>query len=60
MIGERGDCWAKGITVVGRADAIGAVQKIDGVHSIDANEQNAFDMVAVVIMIGESGARANN
>jgi hypothetical protein len=37
--------------VVGRADAMGAIREINRVHSVDANQQNAFDMAFMEIIV---------
>jgi hypothetical protein len=40
------------LAVVGRADAIHAVREVDRMHTIDADQQYAFDLAMVRVKIG--------
>jgi len=41
---ERGESWAVRFAVVDACQTMRAVQEIDGVHAIDTDEENVFDI----------------
>ncbi len=56
VLAQSSNGWAKGSAIVNRTDAVGAILKINRVHTVDADQQNAFDVaLQKAIVLGDRG-----